>query len=98
MVQIRWTANAKNDLEDIAEYISKDSFKYAKLQVIRIKHRTQILKSQIQVGKPVPEFQDSKIRELLEGRYRIIYQIVSEKQVDILTVHHSARDLKKRNI
>jgi len=98
MVQIRWTLIAKNDLKDISDYISKDSTKYAKLQIIRIKHRTQIVKQQIRVGKPVPEFQNEKIRELLEGRYRIIYKIISEEQVDILTVHHSSRDLSKRRI
>jgi toxin ParE1/3/4 len=46
MVQINWTLQAVSDLKDIAEYISKDSKKYAKLQIIRIKHRTKILRSQ----------------------------------------------------
>lgn len=41
MVQINWTKTAVDDLKSIAEYISKDSVKYAKLQVIRIKHRTK---------------------------------------------------------
>ncbi len=98
MVQIKWTLIARDDLSSIAEFISKDSITYAKLQIIRIKQRTQILKSQIHIGKPVPEYRSDSIRELLEGRYRIIYKIISEKQIDILTVHHSARDLIKRNI
>ncbi|WP_373519954.1 type II toxin-antitoxin system RelE/ParE family toxin [Pricia sp.] len=98
MVQIKWTLNARDDLNNIAEYISKDSVKYAKLQIIRIKQRTQVLKSQMHIGKPVPEHRTDAIREVLEGRYRIIYKIVSEKQIDILTIHHSARDLRKRNI
>jgi len=38
------------------------------------------------------------IRELIEGNYRIIYKIVNEYQIDILTIHHSARDLKRRNV
>jgi len=37
MVQIRWTNLAVEDLESIYDYISKDSVKYAKIQVIRIK-------------------------------------------------------------
>ncbi len=32
MVQINWTIQAKNDLRDIAAYISKVSKNYAKLQ------------------------------------------------------------------
>jgi addiction module RelE/StbE family toxin len=98
MAQVNWTSGAVEDLKSIAEYIAKDSVKYAKLQVLRIKHRTQILKSQVQIGKPVPEFNKKDIRELVEGNYRIIYKIVSAEQVDILTIHHSSRDLTKRKI
>ena len=36
MVQINWTFQAKSDLQDIAEYISKDSKNYAKLQILKI--------------------------------------------------------------
>jgi len=60
--------------------------------------RTQVLKSHIQIRKVVLEFQRQNIREIVFGNYRIIYKIVSEKQIDILTIHHSARDLSKRNI
>ena len=98
MVQIKWTIQAKNDLREIAEYISKDSRKYAKLQILRITSRTGILKSQIYSGKIVNEINQQNIRELLEGNYRIIYKIVEPKRIDILTIHHSARDLYKRKI
>ena len=96
MVQINWTFQAKDDLKNIAEYISKDSVRYAQLQVSKIKFRTQIIKKQIRAGKVTPEINDPNIRELVEGNYRIIYKIKSEKSVSILTVHHTARDLNKR--
>lgn len=35
MVQINWTFQAKDDLKDIAEYISKDSKLYAKRQIVK---------------------------------------------------------------
>lgn len=98
MVRINWTIQAKEDLKSIAEYISRDSKQYAKLQVLRIKYRTRILKSQINSGKVVLEIDKQNIREIIEGRYRIIYKIVSQEQIDILTVHHSARDLMRREI
>lgn len=98
MVQINWTIQAKNDLQDIAEYISKDSKKYAKLQIVRITTRTKILKSQIYSGKIVEELNQKNIRELIEGNYQIIYKIVDLERVDILTIHHSARDLYRRKI
>ena len=98
MVQIRWTFQAKDDLKTIAEYIKLDSIRYAKLQVIKIKTRTHILKSHPQAGRVVPEIETEEIRELIEGSYRIIYKVVSNSNVDILTIHHSARDLTKRVI
>jgi len=48
----------------------------------------------------VTEISRENIRELIEGNYRIIYKIVAEDQIDILTIHHPARDLtgRKRRI
>ena len=98
MVRINWTFQAKDDLKDIAEYISKNSKQYAKLQVMRLKTRTRILKDQTHSGKIVSEINRENIRELIEGNYRIIYKIVEDNQIDILTIHHSARDLTRREI
>lgn len=98
MVQINWTLQSKNDLKSIAEYIAKDSKKYAKFQVQKIRQRTKILTFQIYIGKIVPEIDKENIRELIEGNYRIIYFIVNEERIDILTVHHSARDLTRGKI
>lgn len=86
------------DLKGIAEYIGHDSVKYAILQVARIKTCTQILKKHTNIGKITPEINDPNIRELVEGNYRIIYCIKSEKHISILTIHHSARDFIKRDI
>jgi addiction module RelE/StbE family toxin len=98
MVQINWTFQSKDDLKSIAEYIAKDSKKYARLQLLRIRQRTKILTSEIYSGKIVPEMDKQNIRELNEGNYRIIYLIVNKERINILTVHHSARDLTKRKI
>ena len=98
MVQINWTFQSKDDLKSIAEYISKDSKKYARLQILRIRQRTKILNSQIYSGKMVSEMDKQNIRELIEGNYRIIYLIINDERIDILTVHHSARDLTRRKI
>jgi addiction module RelE/StbE family toxin len=98
MVRINWTLQAKSDLKSIAVYISNDSKRYAKLQVVKIRTKTNILKSHVKIGKIVSEIDNQNIRELIEGNYRIIYKIVSEKQIDILTIHHSARDLLSRSL
>jgi len=66
--------------------------------VERIQNKTEILKSQIEIGKIVEELNDPKVREIIEGNYRIIYRIVSKNELHILLVHHGARDLSKRII
>jgi toxin ParE1/3/4 len=83
-------------LKEIFDHISKDSKRYAGNQVKRIKEKTVILKSRPQIGRVVPELEIKEIRELIEGNYRIIYRLMDENFIEILTVHHSARDLKSR--
>ena len=98
MVQIIWSKQALGDLKDIFDYISLDSKEYAKLQVVRIKIKTNTLISHSKLGRVVPEFGIPEIREIFEGNYRISYSLESNKSISILTIHHGARDLKTRNI
>lgn len=94
MVYINWTLQAKSDLKNIADFIAKDSVKYARIHVMKIRKLTEVLKTHKQIGKVVTEIGELEIRELVFRNYRIIYKIVSENRIDILTIHHSARDLK----
>ena len=91
MVQLNWTERAKEDIKSIAEYISNDSIYYAEKQVERFYQAVEILQAQPHVGRPVPEYELDALRQILVGKYRIIYKVVSAKQLDIITVHHSAR-------
>ena len=95
MVKINWTPQAKNDLIGIAEFIGQNSRKYARIQIQRIRERVLQLKEYPNSGREVPELENPRIRELILGNYRIIYCIVSDERVDILTVHHSARLLNE---
>ncbi len=83
---------AKIDLEQIYEYISQDSMKYAYLQIQKLQEKTQLLKTFLEIGKIVREIENPNIRDLVYNNYRII----SVQRIDILMIHHSARDLKKR--
>ena len=94
MVSVRWTDIAVENLADIGEYIGKDSIKYAKIVVKNLFASTNILKQQPRIGRMVPEFNHPGIRELIRGNYRIIYRIIDERHIDVITVHHSARLLK----
>ena len=91
MVEINWTKQAVEDINNIAEFIAKDSEHYARIQVQRFFAAAQVLEKQPKSGKMVQEKQDPIIREIHLGSYRIIYKIISEKKIDIITVHHSKR-------
>lgn len=98
MVQIKWLVSAKSDLNEIYEYISNDSKRYAKLQIQRIISHTQIIKTNLEIGKMVIELNRFEIREIIEGNYRIIYKIINIHEVHILYVHHTSRDIFQRKL
>jgi addiction module RelE/StbE family toxin len=91
MVKVIWTDTAIQDLNDIGDYIAKDSERYAELTVQRLFDSVDILEDYPKAGKMVPEFEDDSMRELIRGSFRIVYQIVDDLQIDILTVHNCAR-------
>jgi len=91
---LNWTIQAVSDLKDISDYISKDSKRYASLHVRRIQNKAKFIKLQPDIGRVVDEYERPDVRELLEGNYRIIYRKVTSSQIEILTIHHSARRLK----
>lgn len=93
MARLNWTPQAKDDLITIAEYIAQDSQKYARIEIQRLRERARQAAKFPNSGRVVPELQNPQIRELILGNYRIIDTIVDEKDIDILTVHHSARML-----
>ncbi len=97
MVKIIWTDNALRDLEDIAEFIEKDSPHHAKITIKDLHSNTKILQDQPKLGRKVPEVGSENFRELIRGNYRIIYKL-SADSIHILTIHHSSRDLSQRSI
>ena len=98
MARVRWTPQSIADIEQIAEYIAKDSQVYASIQAERFFEAVKILEEQIRSGRIVPEVGDDTIREIIIGYYRIIYRVVNEQQADILTVHHSRRNPESNNV
>lgn len=94
MEKIVWTKLALEDIIDIEEYIAKNSKLYAQLTIENFFKRVKMLINFPQAGRVVPEINKTKIRELIEGNYRIVYT-TKAKIVYILRVHHSARLLTK---
>jgi len=95
VAQVTWSESAKGELRQIYEYISAHSEKYAWRMVVRIVDKTGILSEFPRIGRVVPELDDENLRELVEGSYRIIYEVVDNSWVNILRIHHSARLLNE---
>lgn len=50
-----------------------------------------------EMGRAVPEIKRNSIRELLHGKYRVIYRF-DKDEVAILSVRHGKRKLRARDI
>nr|WP_322624115.1 type II toxin-antitoxin system RelE/ParE family toxin [uncultured Flavobacterium sp.] len=98
MAEIKWTDQALYDIENIAEYIAKDSEYYASVQVERFFEATEILHSHPESGRIVPEIKNADIREIILGNYRIIYKIINASLIDILTIHHSSKSMRDNRL
>jgi toxin ParE1/3/4 len=90
MVEVIWTQPALTDLNNIIEYVSKDSKYYASKLTKAIFELTGKLALYPTIGKPVSELKPSAYKEILFKKYRIIYRI-ELNNVYIISVHHSSR-------
>ena len=96
MGKVIWTDKAEKHLKSIYEYISNDSETYAARFVESLIRATSKLERFPRIGRVVPEFEDTDFdfREVIYRGYRIIYQI-NKKNIEILAVINSRRDLEK---
>lgn len=92
MVKIKWTNHALEELDDIANYISKDSPKYAQILVKQIYEMVSHLKQYPKLGRKVPEYGDPELREVLYKTYRIIY-LIKKEHLEIISILHGSRKL-----
>ena len=92
MAQVRWSLTAGNDLQDIEDFIARDSVLHAITFVDRIVESAETLLKTPQIGRMVPEFNRSDLRELIFRGYRIVY-LLQDNKVLVLRVVNGARDL-----
>ena len=92
--RVVWTEAALDDLEAAAEYIEKDSPRYASALVAQAFALARSLSHSPGRGHIVPELGDSQIREVFLGSFRLVY-LIREWSIDILGFIHGARDLRR---
>lgn len=93
MVEIKWTDNALKELDNIANFISKDSPKYAQILIKQIYEMISHLEQFPKFGRKVPEYNNPNLREILYKNYRIIY-LIKQKHIEIISIIHGSRLLK----
>jgi toxin ParE1/3/4 len=90
MVKIIWSPDALEDIELIAEYISRDSPNRASKFVEKLVLSTDRLIEFPFSGRIIPELNDENRREIIIDQYRIMYEY-KNNEVWITAVFHSSK-------
>jgi len=86
-LKVAWSPLALEKLKATAEYIALDKQSAAEKWVNDVFDRTDLLSSQPEIGREVPELSGSNYREVIFGNYRIIYKIGID--IKILTLRNT---------
>ena len=95
-MKIVWSPLALEKLEASAKFIALDKPLAADKWVNDIFDRIDLLGSQPELGREVPELLGSNYREVIFGSYRIIYKV--ENEIKILTLRNSRQLLSLDDI
>jgi len=94
-MRILWSPQSLRDLDAIQEYIAKDSEHYAGLTIARIFSAVEQLIQFPHSGRIVPERDEPGIREVIVGRFRVVYRVQGEL-IEVATVFRAAREFPER--
>ena len=93
---LTWSDEAEEDLSQIHGYIARDSPVYASDFLLRLIAAAESLIEMPEKGRRVPEVQDSSLRELIIGNYRLVYRL-KVAEVQVVGIIHGARLLPERD-
>jgi toxin ParE1/3/4 len=94
--RVLWSQTARNDLDDIVDYIAADSIDNALAVLDRLQQRAESLIKTAQRGRVGPELLAIGVhqyRELIERPWRILYRVAPDS-VTVLAVLDGRRDLE----
>jgi len=95
-LEVKWSPEAIEDLESIAEFIAKDSEYYARSVVTEILSLLRNVREFPLIGRVVPETGDECIRERFIYSYRLVYRVESDL-ILIVAVIHGKRLLEEQS-
>ena len=91
-LKIKWSPRAASNLEEICDYIAKDSQYYAILFAKKIISIVKAIPQFPQSGRIVPEYGDDNLREKIYENYRIVYRLKGEL-IEIVAICHGTKPL-----
>lgn len=90
--KIIWSPASRDDLRDIVRFIARDNPQRAESFGYELMRRTDILQEHPEAGRIVPEYRDSRLREIIYRPYPIVYRLkVEGNSIEIARVWHAAR-------
>lgn len=96
-MKLFWTETAKKDLMAIRRFIAADNPNAAKQWFARLRNRARNVLPVPESGRMVPEFSREDIREMIEGNFRIVYQVFPDRLV-VLAVFEGHRLFPERTM
>ncbi len=91
MIELIWSPRSVADLQEIRAYIEADAPAWADLTVRRLVAAVERLREFPDSGRMVPERQSPELREVVSGKFRIVYRRRTDT-VEIATVFRGSRD------
>lgn len=91
-MRVEWSDLARDDLDELVRYISRDSAFYARRFGEKVVLTTRRLRKFPESGRMIPEAEDETLREIIVQGYRVMYRL-EPKRVLILAVMHGRRDV-----
>lgn len=93
MAKVVWSPRAAGDLDEICNFIARDSEHYARQFARRVVDIAESLPAFPRSGRMVPEYQKESLRERIFQNYRIVYRL-RNRTVEIVAITHGARILE----
>ncbi len=90
MARLIWSPEAADDLEEICEYIARDSEHYARVFAGQVIELVKKIADYPRAGRVVPEYGRADLRERILQNYRIVYRVKTDT-VEIAAIVHGAR-------
>ena len=92
MAKIVIIPQAISDMDDIGEYVSRDSLRQAANVLSKILQTIERLEHFPEIGAFIPEMKTRRYREIHVFNYRIIYRFLKKtNEVRVVAVVHAAR-------